>query len=256
MNRLDGRVAVVTGGGAGIGRGIAELFAQEGATVAVFDKDGEGAEESARILVDAGGIGSGFAVDVSSEARVEEAMREVQERYGPVSVLVNNAGFAGVDKRTHEITEQEWDAVFAVDVKGVFFCTKHAVRQMLESDGGSIVNISSIYALVGSHELTPYHAAKGAVAVMTKQDAISYARDRIRVNSVHPGTVVTDSVRELAGRSPGGLPAYEAMIIAKHPVGYLGEPIDIAYAALYLASDEARFTTGANLYVDGGYTSV
>lgn len=255
MARLADKVAVVTGGGGGIGRGIAELFGREGAVVAVLDVNGPNAESVAAGIVAAGGRAIGRAVNVASESEVAAAMAEVRDVLGPISVLVNNAGFAGVDKRTHEVSEQEWDAVFAVDVKGVFFCSKHAIPQMIACGGGSIVNISSIYAHLGSHELTPYHAAKGAVASMTKQDAISYAPERIRVNSVHPGTVVTDSVRELAGRSPGGLPAYEEMIQAKHPIGYLGEPLDIAYAVLYLASDEAKFTTGASLYVDGGYSA-
>jgi len=161
----------------------------------------------------------------------------------------------GVDKPTHEVTEAEWDAVFDVDVKGVFFCTKHAVPYMKQNGKGSIVNLSSIYGLVGSPELAPYHAAKGAVTLMTRKDAVTYGKDNIRVNSVHPGTIMTPLVEELGSRMEGGLPAYEKMMAARHPIGHTGKPEDVAYGVLYLASDESSFTTGAQLAIDGGYTA-
>jgi NAD(P)-dependent dehydrogenase (short-subunit alcohol dehydrogenase family) len=166
---------------------------------------------------------------------------------------VNNAGVAGADKPPHEITEAEWDAVFAVDVKGVFFCTKHVVPLMKAAGGGGIVSLSSIYGLAGAADIPPYHAAKGAVRLMTKTDAIFYAKAHIRVNSVHPGTIMTELVEEMARHSPEGYEKDMEGRRAIHPLGYLGEPLDVAYAVLYLASDEAKFVTGAELLVDGGY---
>ena len=127
---------------------------------------------------------------------------------------------------------------------------------MLENQKGSIVNLSSIYGTLGSHELTPYHAAKGAVFAMTKQDAISYAKNNIRVNSIHPGTIMTPLVKELGSRMEGGLEAYNKLMSEKHPIGHAGEPIDVAYGCLYLASDESKFVTGAQLYIDGGYSAM
>lgn len=126
---------------------------------------------------------------------------------------------------------------------------------MLQNQKGSIVNLSSIYGTLGAHELTPYHAAKGAVFAMTRQDAISYAKNNIRVNSIHPGTIMTPLVKELGSRMEGGLPAYEKLMSEKHPIGHVGEPIDVAYGCLYLASDESKFVTGAQLYIDGGYSA-
>lgn len=160
------------------------------------------------------------------------------------------------NKKTHELTIEEWDQVFNVDVKGVFFCTKHVVPYMLENGKGSIVNLSSIYGTLGSHELTPYHAAKGAVFAMTKQDALNYAKNNIRVNSIHPGTIMTPLVKELGSRMEGGLEAYNKLMSEKHPIGHAGEPIDVSYGCLYLASDEAKFVTGAALYIDGGYSAM
>ena len=147
------------------------------------------------------------------------------------------------------------DAVFAVDVKGAFFCTKHAVPVMLAHGGGSIVNISSIYGAIGSADVPPYHAAKGAVRLMTKTDAIYYAPKGIRVNSVHPGTIMTELVRGMALDAPEGYEKYMEGRNRIHPIGHPGEPIDVAYGVLYLASDEAKFVTGAELYIDGGYTA-
>lgn len=139
--------------------------------------------------------------------------------------------------------------------KGVFFCTKHAVPLLRENGGGSIINFSSILGLVGTDELTPYAAAKGDVTNMTRQDAISFGKDHIRVNSVHPGTILTPLVKKLDAETEGGLEAYTAKMSERHPIGYLGEPVDGANAVLFLASDEARFITGAALTVDGGYTA-
>ncbi|MBY6678034.1 glucose 1-dehydrogenase [Rhodococcus sp. BP-332] len=256
MPRLHGKIAIVTGSGNGMGRAMAVLFAAEGAAVAVTDVSEKDGLETVRLIEQSGGQAKFWSLDVSSEDSVSAVFDEVRRHWGKLDILVNNAGISGVDKPTDEVTEAEWDAVFAVDVKGVFFCTKHVIRHLRDNGGGSIVNISSIYGLVGSHEMAPYHAAKGAVTLMTKKDAATYGRDHIRVNSVHPGTILTPFVRDLAERSEGGLRGYLDIMEPKHPIGHVGEPEDVAQAVLFLASDEARFVHGSALVVDGGYTAV
>jgi NAD(P)-dependent dehydrogenase (short-subunit alcohol dehydrogenase family) len=255
VGRVDQKVTVVTGGALGIGRAISELFAQEGALVIVTDILDEPGEAVAAGIRAQGGQAVFRHLDVSQEAAVRDTLNAIHADYGAIHILVNNAGVAGADRPTHEITEAEWDAVFAVDVKGVFFCTKHVVPIMRAAGGGSIVNLSSIYGMVGAPDVPPYHAAKGAVRLMTKTDAVFYAKDRIRVNSVHPGTIMTELVKEMARNSPEGYEKYMQGRNAIHPIGHTGEPLDVAYAVLYLASDEAKFVTGAELLVDGGYTA-
>jgi NAD(P)-dependent dehydrogenase (short-subunit alcohol dehydrogenase family) len=179
---------------------------------------------------------------------------EVAAVLGKIDVLVNNAGIAGTSKPTHEITEAEWDQVQAINVKSVFFCTKHAIPHLRRTGGGSIINLSSIYGLVGAPDVPPYHASKGAVRLMTKTDAMLYAADRIRVNSVHPGFIWTPMVeRHLA--SQGDVAEGRRALDALHPLGHVGEPEDVAYGILYLASEESKFVTGAELVIDGGYTA-
>ncbi len=252
--RLNGKVAVVTGASLGIGRAIAELFAQEGAKVALCDiLDGEG-QALANEIRNSGGIAQYWHLDVSSEAEVSTVLGDIKNAFGPITVLINNAGIAGPNKPTHELTEAEWDRVQAVNVKGVFFGTKHVIAQMREAGKGSIVNLSSIYGIVSAPDIPPYHASKGAVTLMTKTDALIYALDSIRVNSIHPGFIWTPLVEEfLAGQ--GDPAVLRSGLDALHPLGHVGEPMDIAYGALYLASEESKFVTGAELVIDGGYTA-
>jgi len=254
MNRLIDKVAVITGAAVGLGRATAIRMAEEGASVALLDVlDAEGLElvESLR--------GRGLPVawwhcDVSSEAAVRTAMQEVVEHFGRIDILVNNAGVAGINKPTHEITEAEWDRVQAINVKGVFFCTKHAIPHLKRAGGGSIINLSSIYGLVGGPDVPPYHASKGAVRLMSKTDALIYAPDRIRVNSIHPGFIWTPMV-EAHLSAQGDLEEGRKATAALHPLGHMGEADDIAWGAVYLASDEAKFVTGSELVIDGGYTA-
>lgn len=254
MNRLAGKVAIVTGAALGLGRAAARRMSEEGATVAVLDMmEGEGAE-LARELRALGGEAHFWRCDVSSEAEVASVIDAVAARYGRVDILVNNAGVAGVSKPTHEITEAEWDFVQGINVKGVFFCTKHAIPHLKRAGGGSIINLSSIYGLVGGADVPPYHASKGAVRLMTKTDALIYAPDRIRVNSIHPGFILTPMVEHHLDTMDDREAAREA-VEALHPLGHIGEPDDIAWGVVYLASDEAKFVTGAELVIDGGYTA-
>ncbi|MCM3657825.1 SDR family oxidoreductase [Agromyces mediolanus] len=255
MGRVSGKRVVITGGASGMGRATAELFAQEGARVAVLDAQAEPGEAVAAGIRDAGGDARFFRADVSAERSVGDAVDAAAEAFGGLDVLVNCAGIIGVDKPTHEVAEAEWDAVFAVDVKGVFFATKASVPHFLAGGGGAIVNFSSIYGLLGNDEFTPYHVAKGAVNMQTKQDAASYGRHGIRVNAVNPSTVLTPLVEGIARDFPGGLPAYEEQMTGHQSLRRLGRPIDVAYAVLFLASDEADWITGVVLPVDGGYTA-
>jgi NAD(P)-dependent dehydrogenase (short-subunit alcohol dehydrogenase family) len=178
----------------------------------------------------------------------------VADAFGHLDVLVNNAGIPGVNKPTHEVTLEEWNRVISVNLNGVFLCTKHAIPYMRQAGGGSIINLSSIYGLVGAPDLPPYHAAKGGVRLMSKTDALFYAADGIRVNSVHPGFIWTPMVENVC-RELGDVEAARRHLTKLHPIGRLGEPEDIAYGILYLASDEAKFVTGSELVIDGGYTA-
>ena len=179
----------------------------------------------------------------------------VKSKFGSINVLVNNAGISGVDKPTHEVTSEEWDHLMAVNVKGVFFCTKHVLPQMMAAKRGSIINLSSIYGLVGAPDVPPYHASKGAVRLMTKTDALTYAAQGIRVNSIHPGFIYTPMVDSYLHSKGGDVETWKKVVGALHPVGHMGDPDDIAYGVLYLASDESKFVTGTELVIDGGYTA-
>jgi len=254
MNRLSGKVAVVTGGAVGLGRAIATRMAEEGAAVAILDV----LEKEGRQLADALDHrdlrAHNWHCDVSKEKEVSQTFADVAARFGRLDIVVSNAGIAGVNKPTDQVTEAEWDAVQAVNVKGVFFCTKHAIAHLRRAGGGSIINLSSIYGLVSAPDVPAYHASKGAVRMMSKTDALLYAQDRIRVNSIHPGFIWTPMVNgylEDSGQGQAGRVALDAL----HPLGHIGEPDDIAWGAVYLASDEAKFVTGTELVIDGGYTA-
>ncbi|HEY7977329.1 MAG TPA: glucose 1-dehydrogenase [Rhizomicrobium sp.] len=254
MNRLSGKVALITGAALGLGRATVVRMAEEGAKVAildVLDDDGRAFEKE---LVDRGFAARYWHCDVSKEAEVASVFVAVVQHFGKLNIVVNNAGVSGANKPTHEITEAEWDFVQGINVKGVFFGTKHAIPLLRNAGGGSIINLSSIYGLVGAPDVPPYHASKGAVRLMTKTDAMIYAPDHIRVNSIHPGFIWTPMVEHhLAGI--GDVNEGRKATDALHPLGHIGEPDDIAWGAVYLASDEAKFVTGSELVIDGGYTA-
>lgn len=254
MGRVEGKVAVVTGAALGIGRATAGLLAREGARVAVTDVlDGEGKELADEIAA-AGGAARFWHLDTSDETSVSAAFSSIVDAYGRLDVVVNNAGISGVNAPTDEIDLEDWNRVISINLTGVFLCTKHAISYLRRSGGGSIVNLSSIYGLVGAPDAPPYHAAKGGVRLMTKTDALLYAGDRIRVNSVHPGFIWTPMVEHfLEGQADPG--AARRATDELHPLGHMGEPDDVAYGILYLASDESKFVTGSELVIDGGYTA-
>jgi NAD(P)-dependent dehydrogenase (short-subunit alcohol dehydrogenase family) len=254
MARLGGKIAIITGGGTGIGEATCHRFIEEGAKVAILDFNADTGQATAADLVAKGGEAVFLKTDVSQEADVAAATKSVVERWGTIDILVNNAAIPGVNKFAHEVSVEEWDRVFAINVRGPFLCTKHVVPTMMQAGRGSIVNFSSIYGLIGNDDLPPYHAAKGAVLMMTKTDAMCYARNGIRVNAVQPGSTKTPLFMKAGETYPGGLDVYLDMMKQKHPLT-LGEPVDVANCVLFLASDEARFVTGASLVCDGGYTA-
>jgi NAD(P)-dependent dehydrogenase (short-subunit alcohol dehydrogenase family) len=255
MNRLTGKVAIVTGGALGIGKACALRMAQEGAKVAVFDALEDEGNAVVHSLVQQGYVARFWKVDVTSETQIKDAIQQVSEALGAVHVMVNNAGVSGSPKPTDQVTEAEWDRVQSVNVKGTFFGTKHVIPHMRAAGGGSIVNLSSIAGLVGIGGIAPYHASKGAVRLMTKNDAITYAAENIRVNSIHPGYIWTPMVENHLRSVSTDLEAAKSAAGKVHPVGHMGEPDDIAWAVVYLASDESKFMTGSEMVIDGGYTA-
>ncbi|MBD3219807.1 glucose 1-dehydrogenase [bacterium] len=255
MERLPDRIALVTGGGHGIGRATCEALARAGATVAVTDVDVDACEAVAAAIAEQGGRSEAWHLDVGDSGQTRRVIDEVVEKFGGLDVLVNNAGIAGPNRPTDEITDDEWREVIAINIDGVFHCTRAAIPHMKRAGRGCIINMSSIYGIIGAPDLPPYHASKGAVRLMTKTDALLYAGHGIRVNSVHPGYVWTPLVEGLA-RDGGQEPdEFRKQLAARHPIGRVGEPEDIAHGVVYLASDEAAFVTGSELVIDGGYTA-
>ncbi len=255
MNRLAGKTAVVTGGSVGIGRACVIRMAEEGARVAILDMLETEGKALAADLMTAGHQAAFWTVDVADEAAMQVTINAAAARFGGLHVLVNNAGISGSPKPTDQVTEAEWDRVQAVNVKGVFFGTKHAIPHLRAAKKGSIINLSSIAGLIGIGGIAPYHASKGAVRLMTKNDAITYAPEQIRVNSIHPGYIWTPMVENHLRATSDDLEAAKAAAGSAHPIGHMGEPDDIAWAVVYLASDEAKFVTGAEIVIDGGYTA-
>ncbi len=251
MDRLKGKVAIITGAALGIGAACARRMSEEGAAVAILDLHDD---EGQALAVQLGDKARYWRCDVAKEAEVKRVFAEVEAHFGRLDIVVNNAGVSGANKPTHELTEAEWDFVQSINVKGVFFGTKHAIAALRRAGGGSIINLSSIYGLVGAADAPPYHASKGAVRLMSKNDALLYAPDKIRVNSVHPGFIWTPMVQHFVDDS-GAPEQTKSAVAALHPLGHLGDADDIAWGCVYLASDEAKFVTGSELVIDGGYTA-
>ncbi|MFP4380701.1 MAG: SDR family NAD(P)-dependent oxidoreductase [Candidatus Sumerlaeia bacterium] len=255
MNRLKGKTAIVTGAAMGIGKACATRLAEEGANVAVTDIEDEEGQKLTNKIKEGNASAEYWHLDTSDEKNVQEVFDDVLDKFGSIDILVNNAGISGVNKAPHEIEKEEWEKVMDVNVTGVFLCTKHAIRPMKKAGKGSIINLSSIYGIIGAGDIPPYHASKGAVRLMTKNDALTYAKDGIRVNSVHPAFIWTPLVEELGEKSGASVEEFRKALDSRHPIGHVGEPDDIAWGVVYLASDEAKFVTGSELVIDGGYTA-
>jgi NAD(P)-dependent dehydrogenase (short-subunit alcohol dehydrogenase family) len=249
MGRLDGKVALISGAARGLGESQATLFAREGARVVLGDVLEEPGQRVAEQITAAGGDAVFVPLDVTSEADWERALAVALERYGQLNVLVNNAGIA-LRKTLEQTSGQEWDHVLAVNLKGTFLGTKVAIPAMRDAGGGSIINMSSVSGIIASSGAA-YGASKGAVRLLTKSTALSYARDGIRCNSIHPGPMDTEVNRESQLDT-----AKWAERMRNVPLGRIGQPLEVAYGALFLASDESSYMTGSELVIDGGSTAV
>jgi len=254
MGRVESKVAIVTGGASGLGKASCLMLAKEGAKVAVTDINDEAGRKVVSEIEDNGGIAQYWHIDVSNGREVSQAFSDIHKKFGEIDILVNNAGIPGWHRPSDEIEERDWDRVINIDLKGVFLCTKHAVQYMKKAGGGSIINFSSAFGLVGGEDPT-YHAAKGGVRLLTKSDAYYYAKFGIRVNSVHPGYIMTPMLEAVIDNAPEGAEAVKKNIGNRTLLGYIGEPNDIAFGVLYLASDEAKYITGSELVIDAGFTS-
>ena len=247
--RVAGKVALVSGAARGIGAATAKRLAQEGAAVVLGDVLETEGRQTAAGIVAAGGRATFMPLDVTSAAHWQQVIDAAVAAYGKLDVLVNNAGISG-RAAVGETDVETWERVMEINGKGVFLGTKLAIPELRKAGGGSIINISSIYGIVGSETSAAYHASKGAVRIFTKAAAIQYAAEGIRVNSVHPGFV--DSPMTAASHA---LPEVHNLRISRTPLGRMGTPEDIAAGILYLASDESSFVTGSELVIDGGMTA-
>jgi NAD(P)-dependent dehydrogenase (short-subunit alcohol dehydrogenase family) len=248
MPRLEGQVAMVTGAARGIGEVEARLFAEEGATVVLCDVSDSDGQRVAEDIVAHGGAAEYLHLNVTDEDNWADVIGDTVRRHGKLDILVNNAGISGYDEENN-LGTSTWDRLLDINAKGVFLGMKHAIGAMEQADGGSIVNISSISGIVGQDFIhMGYNASKGAVRLMTKSAAVRWAEAGIRVNSVHPGLMPP-----MAGGSASS--GTRDAMIANTPMKRTGRREEVAYAVLFLASDEASFITGAELVVDGGFTA-
>ena len=244
----EGKVALVTGAGSGIGRATALVFAREGAKVVVSDIVVEGGEETVQQIKAAGGEAIFVKADVSQAADVEALITQTVERYGRLDCAFNNAGIEGGVKPTIDCTEEEFARTIAVNLTGVWLCMKYEIQQMLSQGGGTIVNTASVAGLVGFPGLPDYVASKHGVLGLTKTAALEYAKSGIRVNAVCPGVIQTPMVERGAQLSPG----FDELAVSMEPVGRFGQPSEIGEAVVWLCSETASFVTGHPMTVDGG----
>ena len=247
--RLADKVAIITGGASGIGYGTATLFGKEGAKIVVADLNEAGGHKTVDEIRSADGEAMFLRTDVASARDTEAMVKSTIDAYGKLDVLFNSAGIA-MRLPVVELSEEDWDRCIDINLKGVYLCSKYAIPEMIKNGGGSIINMASMFGIVGAKIRAAYVASKGGVANLTRGMALDYAPDNIRVNCICPGYADTPLVRAVVKT-----PEERQALGEQHPMGRLATPSDVAYGALYLASDEASFVTGIALPIDGGYTA-
>jgi len=253
--RLDKKVALVTGGGSGIGRASALAFAREGAKIIIADVNITGGEETVQLIHAAGGAAIFVRADVSKAAEVAALVKKGVETYSRLDCALNNAGIQGEIQQTAECSEENWDRIIATNLTGVWLCMKHEIPYMLKQGGGAIVNIDSNFGLVWSRGMPPYTASKHGVVRLTKTAALEYAKSGIRVNAVCPGPTQTPLVDRILSQQPQIANQIVEAIKAREPMGRMGQPEEIAEAVVWLCSEAASFVTGIALAVDGGFVA-
>ena len=251
MGELSGKVAIITGGSAGIGRAAALSLAHEGAAVVVADVDVERGEQTVHDIVDKGGQAYFARADVTDDASVAAMVEQTVSTFGGLDLAFNNAGIEGSPAVTHECTPENWHRTLAVNLTGVWSCMRHEIPRMLERGGGSIVNCSSVAGLVGFNTIPAYVASKHGVVGLTRTAALEYAERGVRVNAICPGVIDTEMVERFTGHRPEA----EAAMLATEPIGRLGRPEEIADAVVWLCSTRSSFVTGQAIAVDGGFVA-
>lgn len=255
MTMVAGKIALVTGAGAGIGRAIALNFAKEGAKVVVSDIDIKNGEETATMIGKNGGEATFVKADISLATEVEALIRQTVEHYGRLDCACNNAGIEGKVAPLTDQTDENYDVVMGVNAKGTFLCLKAEIGQMQKDGGGAIVNLASVAGLIGFPGLSPYVASKHAINGLTKNAALEYGKHGVRVNSVCPGGIDTRMLDSLAHQASGGAQSSQDMMNPLHPIGRIGTPEEVAELIVWLCSSRASFVTGAIIPVDGGYVA-